>query len=459
MSGKLLIVEDEFLIAQDIRRIVTKLGYGVIGISKSANEAIDLVTAEKPDIALLDINIIGDINGIALSKILLNKYQIPYLFVTSYSDTKTLKAMNATNPLGYILKPFDHRDIRVALEIAFTKIRQDPLPTHTIVNGATKESDFKIVGNSPKLQEILDKVRKVAPTDVTVLVQGETGAGKELIMEAIHKNSTREKKPLIKVNCAALPENLIESVLFGHEKGSFTGATEKKIGKFEQADGGTIFLDEVGELPLASQSKLLRCLQEKEIEIIGGVGSKKIDVRVIAATNRDLADEVNKGTFRADLFFRLNIFPITVYPLRERKEDIIVLANHFLNTYGEKFNKPNLYYSKNTQKKLQSYRWPGNIRELKHYVERSIILSDSEEIEVFIDTSQSESTPIQEKEFMLKSLEDIEREQIIQTLNYCNGKIRGVGGAAEILKLHPNTLDFKIKKLGIKKEQHYSKKK
>jgi len=458
MSGKLLIVEDEFLIAQDIRRIVTKLGYGVIGISKSASEAVDLVKSESPDIALLDINILGDLNGIELSKILTEQYQVPFLFVTSYSDTKTLKAMNATNPLGYILKPFDHRDIRVALEIAFTKIRQEPRPRPGAVNGAATKGDFTIVGDSPKLQEILDKVRKVAPTDVTVLVQGETGAGKELIMEAIHKSSTREKKPLIKVNCAALPENLIESVLFGHEKGSFTGATEKKIGKFEQANGGTIFLDEVGELPLASQSKLLRCLQEKEIEIIGGVGSKKIDVRVIAATNRDLADEVNKGNFRADLFFRLNIFPITVYPLRERKEDIIILANHFLQFYGEKFNKPNLYYSKTTQKKLQSYCWPGNIRELKHYVERSIILSDSEEVEVFIEATETEAAVTQENDFMLKSLEDIEREQIIQTLNYCNGKVRGVGGAAEILKLHPNTLDFKIKKLGIKKEKHYSKK-
>lgn len=452
MSKKLLIVEDEFLIANDIRTIVTQLGYAVMAVAKSADEALKAVQAEKPDIALLDINIIGDRNGIELAKILTKKYSIPHLFITSYSDDAIIGQMNNTHPLGYILKPFDARDIRVALQMCAVALDEEF--TENLKKVSIKKSS-EIIGESVKLQETLKKAQLVAPTDVTVLISGETGVGKEVIMNAIHLNGNQKNNKLIKINCAALPSELIESVLFGHEKGSFTGATEKRIGKFEQANGGTIFLDEIGELPLTSQSKLLRVLQEKEIETVGGSVQKKIDVRVIAATNKDLSQCVSDGTFRADLYFRLSTFPIIVAPLRERQDDILPLANHFLEKAVERFNKKNTRLSKASEKALLSYSWPGNIRELEHVIDRSLLLNESKELQIELEANASVENG-SSQEFQLKSLEQIEREQIIETLKYCNGKVRGKNGAAEILKLHPNTLDFKIKKLGINKSTLFS---
>ncbi|WP_396638532.1 sigma-54-dependent transcriptional regulator [Maribacter sp. R77961] len=452
MSKKLLIVEDEFLIANDIRTIVTQLGYAVMALAKSADEALKAVQAEKPDIALLDINIIGDRNGIELAKILTKKYSIPHLFITSYSDNAIISQMNNTHPLGYILKPFDERDIRVALQMCSVALEEEVIEN---VKKVSIKKSSGIIGESAKLQETLKKAQLVAPTDVTVLISGETGVGKEVIMNTIHLNGNQKNNKLVKVNCAALPSELIESVLFGHEKGSFTGATEKRIGKFEQANGGTIFLDEIGELPLTSQSKLLRVLQEKEIETVGGSVQKKIDVRVIAATNKDLSQCVSDGTFRADLYFRLSTFPITVAPLRERHDDILPLANHFLEKAAERFNKENTQLSKASEKALLSYNWPGNIRELEHVIDRALLLNESEELQIELEANTSVKNG-SSKEFQLKSLEQIEREQIIETLKYCNGKVRGANGAAEILKLHPNTLDFKIKKLGINKSTLFS---
>ncbi|WP_394747581.1 sigma-54-dependent transcriptional regulator [Spongiimicrobium salis] len=457
IQGKIFIVEDEFVIAQDLRRILTDLGYAVMGMAKSADEALEKIAKEDADLVLLDINIIGDKNGIDLAKIIKKRFGIPYIFVTSYSDTGTLKEMNATNPSGYILKPFDQRDIRVAVEMAFAKMNQNIVSEDNPKrkSQAPLEKGPIILGDSPPLKAALKKVAQVSCTNVTVLLNGETGTGKELFMQAIHQASPRNTKPLVKINCAALPNELIESVLFGHEKGSFTGASEKRIGKFELADNGTIFLDEIGELPLSSQAKLLRCLQEKEIETVGGQQTKKIDVRIIAATNRDLAEEVEKGTFRADLYFRLNIFPIRIPPLRERMEDIIPLANHFLELTAAQMNKSVQTISKQTVKSFCNYGWPGNVRELQHCIERGVILAEGEELSVDVGQCSKQEKNAVQNEFELKSLEEMEREQIIHTLQYCNGKVRGKGGAAEILKLHPNTLDFRIKKLGITKTKDY----
>ncbi|MEW7291612.1 sigma-54-dependent transcriptional regulator [Aquimarina sp. 2304DJ70-9] len=459
MTGKLLIVEDEFVIVQDLRNIISELGYAVMGHAKSAEEAMGKIKNEIPDLVLLDINIIGEETGIDLARKLEDTYQIPYIYITSYSDQDTISQMNTTNPLGYILKPFDERDIRVALEIGFAKLSRSKLSSSEVKsksNGNNNETVIPIIGESEVLQKALKKVQQVARTDVTVLIHGETGTGKELFMNAVHQMSSRNHKKVVKVNCAALPTELIESVLFGHEKGSFTGATEKRLGKFELADGGTIFLDEIGELPLSSQSKLLRCLQEKEIETIGGNVLKKIDVRIIAATNRDLSKEVQEGNFRADLFFRLNIFPIHIPPLRKREDDIIILANHFLSRFTRQINKEVTSISADTLKVFMGYSWPGNVRELQHYVERGVILAEDNKLSIVIENDDRTHESAHQKEFQLKSLEEMEREQIIQTLQYCKGKIRGEGGAAEILKLHPNTLDFRIKKLGINKTKEYN---
>ncbi len=462
MSGKLLIVEDEFIISNTIRKITSKLGYGITGVVNNARDALDSIKSERPDLVLLDINILGDMNGIELSGKLKERNNLPYIYITSYSDTETLEEMNKTGPHGYILKPFDERDLRVALHLALGKLRfEETVPKKKGIPGPKQKGTVggkgngKIIGTSNGLRLALKKVAQVAPTDVTVLIQGETGVGKELIMEALYSASNRSSNNLVKVNCAALPSELIESVLFGHEKGSFTGALEKRLGKFEIADKGTIFLDEIGELPLNSQAKLLRCLQEKEIESVGGNSHKKIDVRVIAATNKDLAKDVVEGNFRADLFFRLNIFPITIPPLRERKEDIEQLAQYFLAKSAARFNKPNLRFSRPAIENMKLYHWPGNIRELQHVIERACLLTDVDFVDVALEHTRNPRTASSDSDFKLKSLEESEREQIMQTLHYCKGRIRGKNGAAEILKLHPNTLDFRIKKLGIMKENIY----
>jgi DNA-binding NtrC family response regulator len=309
-----------------------------------------------------------------------------------------------------------------------------------------------IIGSSHLLLNVFDQITQVAPFDTSVLILGESGTGKERIADSIHGLSPRKGKPFIKVNCAALPAALIESELFGHEKGSFTGATDKRIGKFEQAHGGTIFLDEIGEMPVDLQVKLLRVLQEKEIEPIGGRSTVKINVRVIAATSRSLEKEVAEGRFRLDLYYRLNIFPIVLPPLRDRKEDIPLLVSHFINFYNRKSGKKISHASEKALNKLNAYSWPGNIRELEHLVERSVLIAKSNIIE---DIQLPEETvteqTIQKKELHIKTIYENERDHILAVLKKANGKIWGVGGAAELLNVPPTTLASKMKKLGIKR--------
>ncbi len=312
----------------------------------------------------------------------------------------------------------------------------------------------EIIGISDQMQQVYNSVSLVAGTDSTVLLLGETGTGKELIARAIHNTSKRKNKLLVKVNCATLPANLIESELFGHERGSFTGATERRIGKFELANNGTLFLDEIGELPIELQAKLLRALQEKEIERIGGKAPIKCDVRIIAATNRNLEDEVKKHKFRNDLFFRLNIFPINLPPLRERKEDIPLLAKHFLQKFATKMQKKINSIDADTLNAMMLYHWPGNIRELENVVERAVIITKTKSLRILLSEygqkdAEKDSTRKQNQIFQVKSYKDAERELILKTLEVCNGKIRGEGGAAELLKIKPTTLESKMKKLGL----------
>ena len=321
--------------------------------------------------------------------------------------------------------------------------------------------DFKeFLGEASPIREVFHLINRVADSRSTVLILGETGTGKELIARAIHKGSSRADKLLVKVNCAALPAPLIESELFGHEKGSFTGAIDRRIGKFELANNGTLFLDEIGELPPDLQVKLLRVLQEREIERIGGRGTVPVDVRIIAATNRNIEKEVTEGRFRTDLYYRLNVFPIVVPPLRDRKADIPLLTAYFIERYAKNAGKRITGISDKAQSAMMAYDWPGNVRELEHLIERSILLAHGPILKdillprVISEAGPNPSTATRRQDHF-KTLRDNEREHIINALRKTNGKISGPGGAAELLDINVSTLNARIRKLGIKKDRTY----
>ncbi len=304
----------------------------------------------------------------------------------------------------------------------------------------------KIVGKSDALRYVLFRVKQVAATDATVLILGETGTGKGLVAHAIHELSARKNRPMITVNCAALPGNLIESELFGREKGAFTGADAKQVGRFEVAEGGTIFLDEIGELPLELQSKLLRVLEEGEFERLGNPRTIKVDVRVIASTNRDLAAEIKERRFREDLYYRLNVFPVSIPPLRARAEDIPKLVHHVVENYARKFGRNYESIPKSMMKSLQEHSWPGNIRELQHVIERAVITSPGPVLRL---ADRLERGTADSGEGAIKALSDMERDHILKVLEKTGWKIEGENGAASVLGLHPSTLRFRIKKLDI----------
>jgi formate hydrogenlyase transcriptional activator len=309
----------------------------------------------------------------------------------------------------------------------------------------------EIVSKSKKFHKVLQQIEQVASTDATVLILGESGTGKELLARAVHNISKRSKRPLIKINCATLPANLIESELFGHERGAFTGAMERKIGRFELADGGTIFLDEIGELPVELQAKLLRVLQEGEFERLGNPKTMKVNVRVIAATNRNLEEAIAKKEFREDLFYRLNVFQIVSPPLRNRKEDIPLLVKHFVKKYEGKMGREIKNIPDKVIDALMLYDWPGNIRELENMVERALILSVGSTLEYgdWIPSAKNASA----NQTMPLKMEDVEKEHIISVLNQTNWKVSGEKGAAKILGLNPTTLESRMKKLEIKREK------
>lgn len=313
-------------------------------------------------------------------------------------------------------------------------------------------SPNNMIGTGPQMQKVFNLVSQVSSSNTTVLLMGETGTGKELIARALHDNSGRHKKLMVKVNCAALPASLVESELFGHERGSFTGASERRIGKFELANHGTLFLDEIGEMPLEMQVKLLRAIQEREFERVGGRETIKVDVRLIAATNRDLQKEVQEGRFRSDLYYRLNVFPIVLPPLREHREDIPALARFFLTKYAKNVGRPINQITDEAMEDLMSYSWPGNVRELEHVIERSVLMATGSVLSEMhlprIRTAEIEPNPVPDT---IATFEENERKHIVDVLNICKGKIFGYGGAAEMLNLKVGTLNSKIKKLGISK--------
>lgn len=450
---KILIVEDEFIVANDLKMILKKGGYNVVGIASSTDQARTMIRANKPNWVLLDIILKGDETGIDLAWEL-KECKTPFLFISANTNQSTLEAVKKTQPYGFMVKPFREKDLLVMLDIARYRYALENQTNKQTQTTIPSNSYKGIVGNSPLLKDILSKISIVAPTETSVLITGESGTGKERVAHSIHEHSGRKNKPIVVVNCAALPLTLVESELFGYEKGAFTGANSQRIGKFEQAHGGTLFLDEIGELPLDAQVKLLRVLQEKEIERIGGDQTIKVDVRIVAATNRTLEHEVAEGRFRLDLYYRLNVFPIELPPLRERKEDIAELARYFLEKFSKSANRNINDFTPKVLQQLEAYNWPGNIRELEHLIERSTLLATGEEIsEINLPVNIAvPSTSLEQGG--LQSLEDMERKHIMQALQASGGKVFGAGGAAEILKILPTTLYSKMKKLGIQQE-HY----
>jgi DNA-binding NtrC family response regulator len=645
MNKKILIVEDEFIVANDLSMILENAGYDVCGVADSVEEATQMISKYQPELVLLDIHLKGRLTGIDLAR-QLSEQNIAFVYLSANSNQKILEEAKATNPYGFMVKPFREKDVLVSLEIAqylheqnlsarknnelllqgslmdiiadaapwnqkllrIAKLMQPHIPfdylaigmknmdshpyqgraflrlgfneyqvigfdelltiaglkkqellklqepvadddqtaiynegdfinacrlnpeknlvnrvfkmeanlsvfisvaghhgftvsfysrkndtynnrhlaltrrlqkslalvidglTHTdtaypevvktIPAGQTAQNKFErqqgkpgfdgIIGSSHLLLTALDHLTLVAPMETSVLILGESGTGKERFAKSIHGLSARKSKPMVTVNCAALPTHLIESELFGHEKGAFTGAVDRRIGKFEQANGGTIFLDEIGELPLESQSKLLRVLQEKEIERLGGRETLKVDVRVIAATNCNLEKEVAAGKFRLDLYYRLNIFPILLPALRERKEDLPELAAFFVRKYGEMAGKPTMSLSAQALNELAAYHWPGNVRELEHLIERSVLLNRGliiDHIAIANNTTSPAENPMENTR--VKSIDDNERDYILSVLKKCNGRISGPGGAAELLEVPSTTLNSKMKRLGI----------
>jgi DNA-binding NtrC family response regulator len=584
---KILIVEDQFIEASDLKQILERAGHKVCGFAASVKTARERIRTENPEFVLLDIFLKGEETGIDLAHQLRDS-NTPFIYLSANSDQATLEAARATQPYGFLVKPFRERDILATLDIAIYRHSHDlgwrsrqekllrsllggvanaggnarqksvqlarallsfipfdhllidiqrkgdtrrlsyccrrvdfdecaslsleelvtatqtgserldlPLPStrsakiamaffasqrngfdrehrsllqamqDTFANivasiadapensngpdqaPANKANLFPgIIGKSPEILHVLDEINKVAPFDSAVLITGETGTGKERLVDAIHRLSPRKDKPLIKVNCAAIPAELIESELFGHEKGAFTGAMDRRIGKFELAQGGTIFLDEIGEIPGEIQVRLLRVLQEKEIERVGGAATIRIDVRVVAATNRDLYKEMAEGRFRIDLFYRIHVFPIHIPPLRDRKDDIRPLAEHFLTHFSGKFGRGTKTFSAKALRQLSGYPWPGNIRELEHIIERHVLSSPSETID-HIDLPEASHTRTEQTVPNVKTIEEMEKTHILEVLRKCHGKISGSGGAAEMLQIPPTTLTYKIKKLGI----------
>jgi len=374
-------------------------------------------------------------------------------------------------PVEYVSTPIWEKDKLIGAVVVFRevtkervaeeKLRKAYLEVQRLKNQLQQENIYlqeeiklkynftEMIGRSVLIEKVLKKVKQVAQTNSTVLILGETGTGKELLARAVHFSSSRKDRPLVKVNCSALPANLIESELFGHEKGAFTGAITERIGRFELADGGTIFLDEIGDLPLDLQAKLLRVLQEGEFERLGNPKTIKVNARIIAATNRDLELAIEKGDFREDLFYRLNVFPIYAPPLRDKKDDIPLLVAYFCDKLGAKIGKNIESVSQKAMDSLIEYNWPGNVRELENIIERAVIISETNILQPGDWIPVNKTGLIESKE--ISTLEESERAHIIKSLELTGGRISGEKGAAKILGMNPSTLESKIRKLGIRK--------
>ncbi len=442
------VVDDDASVREALSSLIRSVGLRVEAFA-SAQEFLAHPQADAPSCLVLDVQLPG-LSGLDLQQELAKAdIQIPIVFLTGHGDIPTSVRAIKAGALEFLTKPFNDEDLLDAIQQGIARNQRAPkqkgdLATH-------KFGD--IVGKSAALRNVLNQVEVVAPTDSTVLLLGETGTGKEVIARAILNVSSRSNRPFVKLNCAAIPSGLLESELFGHEKGAFTGAVSQKIGRFELANGGTLFLDEVGDIPLELQPKLLRVLQEQEFERLGNSRTVRVDVRLIAATNRDLEEMVAEKQFREDLYFRLNVFPIRIPPLRERSEDISLLVQYYVDKYSQRMNKQIDVVPEETMAALCRYSWPGNIRELQNLIERAVIMTPGNVLQIQVTDLQESNRVLAS---MAGTLEDVERQRILQALREAGAVIGGPHGAAVRLGLKRTTLLSKMQKLGIARNTNYS---
>src|SRR5215212_10001754 len=378
MKSRILVVDDEPEIRRSVRMILEYEGYEVVEAA-SGPEGVTMAERESPDLVFLDIKMPGMDGLDALQRIKASNETLPVVIISGHGTVSTAVEATKAGAFDFIEKPLASERVLVTIRNALdqTRLRDENKSLKRAV-----EVRHQMVGESQPLKQVWDAIKRAAPTNATVLLLGESGSGKELVARSIHRNSLRSRDRFVQVNCAAIPEELIESELFGHEKGSFTGATEKQIGKFEQADRGTIFLDEVGDMSAKTQAKVLRVLQEGEVERLGSARTIKVDVRVIAATNKDLEAEIERGNFREDLYFRLSVIPIRVPPLRDRREDIPLLVRHFVDVFSRENNRRPMRFTPAALEYMQKARWKGNVRELRNTVERLLIMTPGDAIDV-----------------------------------------------------------------------------
>jgi DNA-binding NtrC family response regulator len=441
------VVDDDMSVRESLRNLIRSAGLSVRTFS-SAQEFLTSQRPQVPSCLVLDVQLPG-LSGLDLQQELAKaNIQIPIIFLTGHGDIPTSVRAIKAGALEFLTKPFNDEDLLDAIQQGIARDQRAPKQKEDIA-----EHKFgDIVGTSAALSAALSQVEVVAPTESTVLLLGETGTGKELFARAILNLSSRSNRPFVKLNCAAIPSGLLESELFGHEKGAFTGAVSQKIGRFELANGGTLFLDEVGDIPLELQPKLLRVLQEQEFERLGSTRTLRVDVRLIAATNRDLAQMASEKQFREDLYFRLDVFPIRIPPLRERPGDIPLLVQHYVDKYAGRMNKRIESIPEETMAALCRYSWPGNIRELQNLIERSVILTPGNVLQIQLNDLQ-QSIP---SSSMAGTLEDVERQRILQALQEAGAVIGGRHGAAARLGLKRTTLLSKMQRLGITRSTNYT---
>ncbi len=458
MKKLILIVDDEKAARFGMKLALEKDGYKVMEASDGIG-AFDVIKSKCPSLIFLDINM-PKIDGIQVLEEINHMENPPMIvIVTAYGSERVAVDAMKKGAYDYIAKPYEIDELRLIAKHAFEKLALEEENARLRSEIDRLESMGEIIGKSREMKDVYNKIEKVGPTDVTVLIQGESGTGKELVAKEIHKKSSRRNNPMIIMNCAALPETLIESELFGHEKGAFTGATERRLGKFELADKGTIFLDEIGDMSPNTQAKVLRVLQEQKFERLGGNETLHVDVRVISATHKLLLKEIEEGRFREDLYYRLKVVEISIPPLRDRREDILLLADEFTKFFSVKYKKNIKSISSETANVFTKYYWPGNVRQLQNMIESAVVMANSETLGIYdfpdeIKNSNTFNVSFSNIDYNLPFrdakrtvIESFEKDFLSRKLQENDGNI---SKAAEALDMHRQSLQHKIKELNMK---------